>query len=569
MTINPLGSTSIGKTMKSGFSFNIVSSNDVNLFQLGVPSNEVLQNEDLTNLHKGLLALHFILNNYNQECSPEKTVGQQLKAKCNYVYTDIIAKKYATNVLDDKRLPQEASQNDLIYNIKYFLLTKRLEKYLPLDQFLSFLLNYSYYGNGVFGIKKAAYQFFGKDTDIHNLSLPQTAFLIKNLFFNNSYVYPSNENYNLVVTEDKILETMNRLGYISAEELQKAKKTKLSVSEGFIKDATNQYNIYFKDLIEQGLQFFNKTNSINVYTTLNSNLQSNFASVLSDNAKKYNLGKLGVIAIKDGNIVSGLSLSNKNNNISFDYSYPTTKITTLLRPLLYLAKLEEDTKMSQSLLNRDVQNIIIQKYLSPQTLSNKSFESLSKDDRASASLTTKVLMDKAANQLLNLENEIFASISDNHIEKLRNELGLGDKFLFSKNNKTYSDSVDLQSIVNTYAMLNENGNFYKNTFISNVNSKKPKVNENKLVNYSIGDISKILSVISVERAGDNYFQVVYDRNIAIVMYRGYTIGIYLGNNVTPEVNFYVNRYPVLKIVANALVNSITQSGLIKADNAKK
>lgn len=569
VSINPVGSTIIGKVIENGFTFKVISKDKADIFDLGLPKNQAASSEELSKLNKAVLALNFILNNYNKECTANNSVSHQLKAKCSYVYTDIIAKKYRGSILSDKRLPEKVDQNNLIYKMKYFLLTKRLERHFSETEFLGFLLNYSYYGNGVFGVQKAISKFFGKDANINNLNLPQIAFLVKSLFFNNDYIYNNNKEYKLIVTENKIMEAMNKLGYVSNDELQQAKNTKLAVNNGLLYDKQNQYNIYFKDLIGKGLEYFNKTNSINIYTTFNNSLQVNFATILSDNAKKYNIAKASVIAVKDGEITSGMSFTNANNVISFNNNYPTVKVSTLLRPLLYLEKLQEEQKISTALLNKDIQNVIVEKYLDPRSLTSETFSSLAKDDRVDASLTTILVMNQAAKQLVDLENKVFSSIDSNNIEKLKNEFRLGGKFLFSTNYKMYTDTLDLQSLVNTYATLNQNGNYFKEIFVSNINDKKPEVNSSKRVNYSVEDISKILKIINVERMGNNYFQIVYDRNVAVIMYRGYTIGLYLGNSNDPVINFYVNRYPVLKLIAKELVNAISQNELIKMEDVKK
>lgn len=169
-------------------------------------------------------------------------------------------------------LTQERTVNR---KIKEFFTSIELERTYTKDEILALYLNTVYFGSGAYGIEAAAWTYFNKPA--RELTLPESATLVGILKSPRAYD-PARNPENSVNRRNLILTLMEKAGYISAQELEKAQKSELVLD---YTPVTNHGRApYFTEYIRQTLKPISRQHDINVYrdglniyTTLDSRMQ--------------------------------------------------------------------------------------------------------------------------------------------------------------------------------------------------------------------------------------------------------------------------------------------------------
>jgi penicillin-binding protein 1A len=165
--------------------------------------------------------------------------------------------------------------------IMEMLLALRIETALSKEEILYLYLNLIYLGEGCYGVESAARTYFGKH--VKDLNLPECA-LIAGLI-RGPEIYSPFKNRELAIKRQRIvLEKMFELGFITEKEYNSAIKSKLVFSEN---KGTLWKAPYFVDyvlnIVKNDLGFTDvEKDGLNIYTTLDLNLQSLGEEILRD-----------------------------------------------------------------------------------------------------------------------------------------------------------------------------------------------------------------------------------------------------------------------------------------------
>jgi 1A family penicillin-binding protein len=192
--------------------------------------------------------------------------------------------------------------------IKEIVLSLELERRYSKDEILSFYLNQVPYGSNAYGIESASQTFFGKPAK--DLTLAESA-LLASLTQATTYYSPYGSHFeDLKARQEYVLDRMNKLGYISQEQTEAAKKEELKFimqREGL---KAPHFVMYIKEYLEEkyGADYVEKA-GLKVYTTLDWDLQKLAEEIVAKRAelnKKYRASNAALVAIdpKTGQVLA-------------------------------------------------------------------------------------------------------------------------------------------------------------------------------------------------------------------------------------------------------------------------
>jgi penicillin-binding protein 1A len=150
--------------------------------------------------------------------------------------------------------------------IKEAILAIEMEIKYSKDEIFDFYLNQVPYGSNAYGIEAAAQTFFNKNAK--DLILAENA-LLAALPKAPSYYSPYGSHFDeLKARQEYILERMNKFGYITEEELNKAKKEELEFNPAASGIKAPHFVMYVREYLEEkyGKEYMEKA-GLKVYTT--------------------------------------------------------------------------------------------------------------------------------------------------------------------------------------------------------------------------------------------------------------------------------------------------------------
>ncbi|MDM5226753.1 penicillin-binding protein 1A [Cytobacillus sp. NJ13] len=182
-------------------------------------------------------------------------------------------------------LTQQLTKNALLSaektykrKLEEFFLALEIEKEYSKDEILQMYLNQVYFGEGAWGIKRAAMKYYAKD--VEDLSISEAA-LLAGLVKAPSAINPYQNEEKAIERRNLVLDRMKEHSLISEKEWENAKNEKLVFEDGggdplkgkypyyvdvVLEEAINKYNISLDDLLSNGYQ---------IYTELDQDMQSN------------------------------------------------------------------------------------------------------------------------------------------------------------------------------------------------------------------------------------------------------------------------------------------------------
>ncbi len=168
--------------------------------------------------------------------------------------------------------------------IKEAILSIRLEMIFTKDEILGFYLNQIYYGHGSYGVEAAAQTYFGKH--VQDMTLEECAMIAGLPKAPNNYSpyrYPEKAK----IRRNHSVRRMATLNFINEEEAVRALQSKFNLRG--IRDPLNKAP-YFVEHIRQFIQEkYGATklyrHGLNVYTTLNLDMQNSARAAVQDNLK--------------------------------------------------------------------------------------------------------------------------------------------------------------------------------------------------------------------------------------------------------------------------------------------
>jgi penicillin-binding protein 2A len=162
--------------------------------------------------------------------------------------------------------------------IKELFLTKKIERTYSKEEIIEMYLNHIYFGEGAWGIQRAAYIYFGKD--VSELTLNESA-MLAGLIKAPSILSPFKDMDKAVERRDVVLSLMENEGYITQDELSKAKEQAIVLEGKKIEDDyKGKYPFYIDHIISEAINKYGLTKNeilsggLHIYTELNPTIQN-------------------------------------------------------------------------------------------------------------------------------------------------------------------------------------------------------------------------------------------------------------------------------------------------------
>jgi penicillin-binding protein 1A len=168
-----------------------------------------------------------------------------------------------------------------VNKIKEIFIAHRLERIYTKDEILLLYFNTVTFGENIYGIEKASFRFFNKKPEA--LSVAESAMLV-GLLKAPSYYSPRRYPERAMARRNVVLQQMEKYGFLSAEEMEKAKgplelkyqtpKKNSSITTYFQEYVEREFNEWAKDNPAPDGHIYNlETDGLNIYSTLNTSVQ--------------------------------------------------------------------------------------------------------------------------------------------------------------------------------------------------------------------------------------------------------------------------------------------------------
>ena len=249
---------------------------------------------------------------------------------------------------------------------KEVILTKKIERDYSKDQIMERYLNQIYFGEGAWGVQRAAQVYFGKD--VSRLTLNESATLA-GLIKAPSHLSPFKSMEKSVNRRNIVLALMKSEGYISQADYEREIEQKIMLTDETTIDYKGKHPYYVDHIIEEAIKKYHLTKNevlsggLHIYTEMNSVIQSAIEEVYQDE-NNFPVSK------PDQLIQSGaLFLDPKTGGISAlvggrgEYTYGrfnnATKLVrqpgSTLKPIaVYTPALEQGYEMSDQLVDEPI-----------------------------------------------------------------------------------------------------------------------------------------------------------------------------------------------------------------------
>ena len=181
------------------------------------------------------------------------------------------------------------NQKSISRKIREVVLSIELEKKYSKDQIFDWYLNQIPFGSNCYGAEAASQTYFNKPAS--DLSLAQAATLTALIPAPSRFSPYGPNKSELLSKKDAILDRMQKLGYITEEQLRDAKNEKLEFAKNTESVKAPDMVMYVKKYLEYKYgDDYLKEKGLRVYTTLDYDLQQYAEKVVKD-ADKYNISK--------------------------------------------------------------------------------------------------------------------------------------------------------------------------------------------------------------------------------------------------------------------------------------
>jgi penicillin-binding protein 2A len=161
--------------------------------------------------------------------------------------------------------------------LEEFFMAREIEKQYSKDEIMQMYLNRIYFGNGSWGIKRAAMGYFGKG--VKDLSVSEAA-MLAGLIKAPSALDP-NKNYEEAVDRrNLVLQMMNTHGFITEKEYKQAVAEKVVLNEKGGDPLRGRYPYYVDHVIDEAIKKYGLTQEeiltggLQIYTELDVTMQS-------------------------------------------------------------------------------------------------------------------------------------------------------------------------------------------------------------------------------------------------------------------------------------------------------
>lgn len=160
---------------------------------------------------------------------------------------------------------------------KELIFTKKIERTYSKDKIMERYLNQIYFGEGAWGIQRAAQVYFGKD--VNKLTLSESA-MLAGLIKAPSILSPFKNYDKAIQRRNIVLSLMKNEGYISESDLEKAKQQSIVLEGKKTEDYKGKYPHYVDNIIDEAINKYHLTQNevlsggLRIYTELNPRMQN-------------------------------------------------------------------------------------------------------------------------------------------------------------------------------------------------------------------------------------------------------------------------------------------------------
>ncbi|OLS40407.1 transglycosylase domain-containing protein [Bacillus sp. MRMR6] len=162
--------------------------------------------------------------------------------------------------------------------VKELIITKKIERSYTKDEIIERYLNQIYFGEGAWGIGRAAKTYFGKD--VSELTLSEAA-MLAGLIKAPSILSPFKNVEKAIERRDIVLTLMKNEGYINQSDLEAAKSQTIVLNDNQVEDEYNgKYPYYVDHIIDEAMKRYKLTKNevlsggLHIYTELNPIIQT-------------------------------------------------------------------------------------------------------------------------------------------------------------------------------------------------------------------------------------------------------------------------------------------------------
>ena len=200
------------------------------------------------------------------------------------------------------------NQKSISRKIKEIVLSIELEQKYSKDQIFDWYLNEIPFGENAYGAEAASQTYFNKPAS--DLSAAEAATLTAMIPAPSYYSPYGSNKAELLQKKNVVLEKMQKLGYLTPQQLKDAEAEKMVFSETTTSIKAPDFVMYVKKYLDDKYgEDYLKEKGLRVYTTLNWDIQQYAEQVIKD-ADKTNMGKgannaaMVVLDPKTGDILS-------------------------------------------------------------------------------------------------------------------------------------------------------------------------------------------------------------------------------------------------------------------------
>ncbi|WP_248278451.1 PBP1A family penicillin-binding protein [Bacillus sp. DNRA2] len=189
-------------------------------------------------------------------------------------------------------ITQQLAKNAFLTNertytrkLKELILTKKIERTYSKNEIIERYLNQIYFGEGAWGIQRAAQTYFGKDAS--ELTLNESA-ILAGLIKAPSVLSPFKNMEKAIERRNLVLSLMEKEGYITENEMGEAKRETIELVETEKDDYEGKYPYYIDHIIAEAIQKYGLTEKeilsggLRIYTEMNPNIQTSLEQVYAN-----------------------------------------------------------------------------------------------------------------------------------------------------------------------------------------------------------------------------------------------------------------------------------------------
>ncbi len=254
-------------------------------------------------------------------------------------------------------ITQQIVKNTLLTNektitrkIKEWILAIKIERNLSKNEILAIYLNESPYGGNIYGVEQASQTYFSKRA--FELSIAQAAY-IASIPQRPTYYSPYGQHTDkLIERKNYVLERMEKLGFITKEQYEEAKKEVITLSPGESRNIKAPHFVfYIQDyLVEKYGEDILNQGGLRVTTTLDYELQKKAEELVKDeaifNKKTYNAENMGMVGVDPRNSQILFMVGSRDyfdKEIDGQYNIATAKRQpgSAFKPLVYALGFEK------------------------------------------------------------------------------------------------------------------------------------------------------------------------------------------------------------------------------------